>query len=458
MPNHVQYTTGTSSNAVPGVASELAQSSNADFGIEEDDLDPEGIYTILCTAPIVDNNLKENTLGFVLQSYSRWAIVAIFEPLKIARTVKERIIRQFSSEDTRMRCILRANVMDMFGRQLLVDETRSLIVARLISEVRENSSAFLVQSSYGGFASELARDDAMRVLDSTLELMTLQIYTQPMAACIQLLEDAAPVFRRACSEPLGQPLDLLGTLLETDLNIRHYATIDIMTSALTGRATLFKYRLPFSFELSERVFRAQEDCGLYWLHGLPDQFIIMIAWINSLCETPEYRTNSELITQIEETLQQIRININQPSDSALRIGRTVVQECWRYAMLVYLYMVLCGANANDPRVVRAQKGFMRLAKGIKPGRNPDAFLVSPMIIVGVATSKERDRGILRQRVLNLREYATPSTAGNDSWIQVEDVWARSKAEGRAAVWSDLRIACFRVSDDLHKLVSHTPSI
>ncbi|KAG8681839.1 hypothetical protein FRC11_000605, partial [Ceratobasidium sp. 423] len=102
--------------------------------------------------------------------------------------------------------------------------------------------------------------------------------------------------------------------------------------------------------------------------------------------------------------------------------------------------VLCGVDASDPRVVRAQKGFMRLVKGIKPGRNPDTFLISPMIVAGVATCKERDRNVLRQRVLNLKGYATPRTSGNDAWMQVEDVWARTKAEGRVAVWSDLRIA------------------
>ncbi|KAJ1305291.1 hypothetical protein OPQ81_000315 [Rhizoctonia solani] len=137
--------------------------------------------------------------------------------------------------------------------------------------------------------------------------------------------------------------------------------------------------------------------------------------------------------------------MGEQGDPALRIGRMVVQECWRHAVFIYLYMVLCGADASDSRVVRAQKIFMRLVKGIKPGRNPDAFLVGPMIIAGVATGKERDREVLRQRVLNVREYATPRTCAYESWMLVEDLWARTRAEGRAAIWSDLRISCFRVS-------------
>ncbi|KAH7338160.1 hypothetical protein B0J17DRAFT_661089 [Rhizoctonia solani] len=289
------------------------------------------------------------------------------------------------------------------------------------------------------------RENAMRVLDRTLEIMTLQIYTQSMAACIQLMEEAAPVFRLACPEPPGQALHLPNILLKHGINLRHYASIDIMTSALTGRPTFFEYQAPFSLELCERVLQSQESSGLYWLHGVPDQFIMMIACINSLCKIPGASTNLGLVAQVERDLPQIRVIVDHQGDSALRIGRVVVQECWRHAIFIYFYMVLCGSNISDPRVVHAQKGFMCLVKGIRPGRNPDAFLVSPMIIAGVATCKERDRIILRQRVLNIREYTTPRTSGNDAWMQVEDVWARTRIEGRVAVWSDLRIACFRIS-------------
>ncbi|CAE6523015.1 unnamed protein product [Rhizoctonia solani] len=314
--------------------------------------------------------------------------------------------------------------------------------------VKENTLSFVLQCSTRSsepFVFELDKQDAMRILDNTLEIMTLQLYTQSMAACIQLMEEAAPVFRCACPGPAGQPLNLSNILLESGLNLRHYASIDIMTSALTGRPTFFKYHVPFSLELCEQIFQSQESSGLHWLHGVPDQFILMIAWINSLREMPGASTDSGLISQIERDLSQIRISGTHQGDSALRIGRMVVQECWRYAVFIYLYMALGKADASDPRVIYAQKQFMRLVKGIKPGRNPDAFLVSPMILAGIATCKERDRNMLRQRVLNLREYTTPHTSGNDAWMQVEDVWTRTGIERRTPVWSDLRIACFRIS-------------
>ncbi|KAH7334136.1 hypothetical protein B0J17DRAFT_721356 [Rhizoctonia solani] len=147
---------------------------------------------------------------------------------------------------------------------------------------------------------------------------------------------------------------------------------------------------------------------------------MLFAWINSLCDTPGASDNSELIAWIERHIPQIRIAIDASGDPLLRIGRMVVREFWRFALLIYLYMALCKANAFDPRVICAQKGFMRLIRGVKPGRNPDAHLVSPMVVAGVATLEERDRDTLRRRILNLRECADPGTAGSDVILELED--------------------------------------
>ncbi|KAF8754704.1 hypothetical protein RHS01_05951 [Rhizoctonia solani] len=138
-PIHIQSSTGMSSGggAIPSMDLEMTWPYADNCGIDEDDPDPEGVQTILSIAPAMDSNLKENTLPFVLQSYSRWAIVAVFEPLKIAHSAKEMIVQQLSSEDTRTRCILIANVMHVFGRQLTVDEGTSRIVSHLTSEVRK---------------------------------------------------------------------------------------------------------------------------------------------------------------------------------------------------------------------------------------------------------------------------------------------------------------------------------
>ncbi|CAE6467311.1 unnamed protein product [Rhizoctonia solani] len=223
--------------------------------------------------------------------------------------------------------------------------------------------------------------------------------------------------------------------------------MDIMNSVVTGMPTHFPYEVPFSLDLCKQIYELQDNYayGLQWLHGSPDQFILLLAWIISLSETPGASNNAGLITWIETNLPQIKIATIRSGDPVLRLGRMVVQECWRFSVLIYLYMFLCKANAYDPRVIRAQKGFMRLVRGVKPARHPDAYLLTPMVIAGVATIEEQDRDTVRQRILKVREFTVRGTVGNNVMLKLEDIWTRTREEGRPAVWSDLRMACFRVS-------------
>ncbi|QRW20818.1 sodium/potassium-transporting ATPase subunit alpha [Rhizoctonia solani] len=117
-------------------------------------------------------------------------------------------------------------------------------------------------------------------------------------------------------------------------------------------------------------------------------------------------------TKLEGDLRRIRILPGQSKDPALMIIRIVVQECWR-CVYIYFYMALCGAHAEDPRVQHSLKRYMRLVNGIRPGRNPDVFLFTPMVIAGVSAIKAKHRHTLTSRTLGLPEHSKPGTTGND---------------------------------------------
>ncbi|KDN39062.1 hypothetical protein RSAG8_09098, partial [Rhizoctonia solani AG-8 WAC10335] len=193
------------------------------------------------------------------------------------------------------------------------------------------------------------------------------------------------------------------------------------------------------------MFKMQDVHGSQWLSGLPDQLILLIAWINSMRENAGPNDNSQAVAWIEKHLPKIRIATSATGDPLLRIGRMVVLECWRFAVLIYMYMVLCKSSAYDPRVIRAQKSFMRLVRGVKPGRIPDAFLVNPMTVVGVVTLEEQDRDTIRRRILGVHECSESGTAVSEVVLELEDVWVRTENEGRAAVWPDWREAVYRVT-------------
>ncbi|KAG8688899.1 hypothetical protein FRC11_004552, partial [Ceratobasidium sp. 423] len=297
--------------------------------------DPEGIQALLCPTPTMDRNVKENALPFVLQCYSQWAIVAIFEPLKIVHVLREQVIKYFSSEDTRTRTILMANVMNIYVKNLSINDVGMSIITHLDSQVRENVKSFMGTPP---LVSETDRQNAMYILDSTLEILILQLDTRSLAVCIQSVDNVAAVFRRACPEPPGQPLNLANMVLEPGLNLRHFVSADIVSSITTARPTHFKYQVPFSAELCEQMFQIEENYGLQCFHGLPDQFILIFAWINSLCEIPGAGIDVQLITWIETEIHQVKLVLDQSEDPALKVGRMVVREGWRNAVLIYLYM------------------------------------------------------------------------------------------------------------------------
>ncbi|CAE6418503.1 unnamed protein product [Rhizoctonia solani] len=135
---------------------------------EDDDSDPEGVRLILFTTPTLDRNTRENSLPFVLHCYSQWALVRVFEPLKLAQVMREQFVSQFSSGTTRTRAILIANVMGMFATDLKIDGTRKRILNNLVSDVRKSGSSFAATPL--SVVPGLDRKNAMDTLDSMIEV------------------------------------------------------------------------------------------------------------------------------------------------------------------------------------------------------------------------------------------------------------------------------------------------
>ncbi|KDN40392.1 hypothetical protein RSAG8_08155, partial [Rhizoctonia solani AG-8 WAC10335] len=259
----------------------------------------------------------------------------------------------------------------------------------LRGEISQNVTGYQAQ---GWPVSEEERQRASAALDNILELIGIQLATTPLSTTLRLLQSAAPVFLSACS-PVHPP-HLSDILLEPGINLRHFAAADVATSITTGRPLLCRYHVPWSLELCNEFIKKRENQGLQWLLGIPDEFIMLFGYINGLKEEAEAVgacLNPRIIEQIEADMKSITILPCEGRDPSLAIGRMVVQESWREAVFIYLYMALCGAHALDPRVEKAQKGFMKLVNGIRPGRNPDAFLVVPMLIAWQPPNSPTDK-------------------------------------------------------------------
>ncbi|ELU36647.1 hypothetical protein AG1IA_09323 [Rhizoctonia solani AG-1 IA] len=406
----------------------------------------------------------------------------IFEPLEIVHGIRERVIQRFSSEDTRIKAILMANIMRGFARNLVVDKKGASILRHLAVNLQKRGLYYTTKLNRP--ILDVDREGALCMLDYTFEVrvwwscnrvysikrygadtkvatgclyqkfhmlhsfvgdrllrvilatygknsvdgighdarsefcagpvLTLQLHSQPTTIFIQSLDYVAAIFRCACPDLPGKPINLAALMLGSNTSLRWFACLDVLHSILSAKPTHFQYDVPFSIELCNQV---QASASFQAVQGVPDQLIMFFAWVNSLCETPA-GDSPEVIAWAEEILPQIRFAGGETGDALLRIGRMAIQECWR--------------------------GMIRVINGMKQGRNPDLFL-APMMIAGVVALKDTHRNIIRQRYLGVREFSERGTALNECILQLEDIWRRTSDEDRPAVWADLRIAFRRVT-------------
>ncbi|CCO37434.1 hypothetical protein BN14_11590 [Rhizoctonia solani AG-1 IB] len=343
----------------------------------EDD-DRDNARQLWCLSPSMDSSIPTNSLPYVLQSYANWLNYTTFEPLKLVHPTKECVIAKFSSsQEQRTKIILIANAMSMLRR---TRNPRGVsLVAMLASQVHETISIFKSKTEVIPGSEQ---QNAQAALDHIVEILGVQLYSSPLASVIQLLEDTAPVFRSACPDPPTQLISLPDLLLGPWVHLRYFAVTDVTLSITTGRPMFFRYNVEFSLDLCERMAQRKINFGLTWMHGMPDELVLLFAWMNNLREEVQLGTpiREETVSRIEQDIKELRITPSKAADPMLKVSRLVVQECWRQVAYIYLYMALCGAHAQDTRVEKQTKAFMRLVNGTAPGRNPDAFLVIPAVI------------------------------------------------------------------------------
>ncbi|CAE6445595.1 unnamed protein product [Rhizoctonia solani] len=441
---------------------------------EGNDIDVEGIKPILFISSSLSGTTDNSSIEFVLQSYARWIPLVLFDPLKVVHKAKQLLLNQFAlSTESRTRVLLIARLVHTLAKGWVLNEEGVTTLELLQDRVFNNLIGYYAHST-----SDETIEQAGNALGNVLELMSIQIPTSPLSSTLRLIATAAPVFLAACPPP--RPPHLLDILLSPSLDLRHFAVVDIILGVITGRITFCRYYVPWSLDLSERLLERLDSQGTEWLLGIPDQFIMLMAYMGGLREdaqerafgytnygcththagfghNPDNKTrakepsawtgiiDSRVAEKLEDDLGKIRILPCESEDPALKLTRMVIQECWREVVHIYFYMALCGANAQDPRVQYAQKKYIRLVNGIKPGRHPDMFLIFPMVVAGLATTKLKDRRAIVSRIAGLPEHVNPGTLGNDIVKILVDIWTRTAMEGRPACWDDLSVACQAVT-------------
>ncbi|CAE6493197.1 unnamed protein product [Rhizoctonia solani] len=382
----------------------------------QEDEDLEGIVSIISRKLVLDRTAESNALPFVLQGYAAWIGRLAFDPMKMMGIARNFVFNHFGDGDQSRWIIgLLANIGTKVGSVELVEGQHNSMLSALQVAVRRRIGAVNSLHNPG-------TDVLVKALDCAVEAMLVHFYASPVDQAMTLRHEVAPIFRQLCPEPPGAPIDICALLNHPLGCLWHYAEMDIIFSVVSDTPTLFRYRvgIPGS-QLSDSHRPVQVDQGdgiIQWLHGVPNQLILLFSRIKTM-QHDKVTPNEGMITEFEQEIRGMKPFTGPSSEPFLGIMRSFVQECWRQTAYVYLYMAVCGDSSDTPRVKEAFKRFMRLINGTKPGRLP-------------------------QRVLRL--YSRDRTHVSTTFITfvIEDYWARADIEGRPVTWSDVSVSRKRV--------------
>ncbi|CAE6469930.1 unnamed protein product [Rhizoctonia solani] len=401
----------------------------------------------ICDGLVLDHRLDSNSLPFALYSYSAWMDKMLFDPTRVADKTRDYIIRHYhESEGSRQIVMLIANILKSIAFNPSLDpdySCKALALERLIRR-----SLAQVANRPLNPSREVDAREARKGLYHTIEFFAASRFA-PVQMSLNVLREAAPVFRRALSGPLNEYVHLPTALLHPEPNIRNYPLMDIVYSMVTGLPTNVKYNTVWYPGATDYALLVDDQghLGMSWLNGLPNQLIVVLARINALSEDDGTDSDIEMVYEIEESLRTLYKEIGDHSrllhpTNKLRVA---VPRAWCQVAYIYLYLSVCGADASDARVVCAQQEIMRIINSCEPSLNLDVHLCVCMIFAGVVTSNPDERSTILTRLFNLPEN-TLFDSGVRAGIQsLQDVWARADVESRPAEWNDYRLAAVRVA-------------
>ncbi|KAL5641221.1 hypothetical protein ACGC1H_001639 [Rhizoctonia solani] len=409
-----------------------------------DDSDHGNITGIMCGVDPRSND-GNDVLPFILQSYAWWMSQTVFEPMRSAHLLRTYIIERFmASEESRATLTSIANVVRTVGKSSGLTPNQTTHIRILHRRVQNIIMLFNAGEPH---IYEQGTQQAMKTLNSALEIMPVHLATSSLATSVSLLREVALAFKRAVLEPPGHPINLPSKLIVPNADLRQYSAMDVMTSLGTGCPMSFQYDVTYSDPVlgASGVFDAADALGLQWMYGCPEFFIILLARMHNIRDDTTRRVDVQEVGEIEQSIRGWQPRYPLSQDPHFAVARLAVQECWRQILLIYIYMGICKTTSEDPRVKTAHKSFMKLIKTIQPRRIPDLFLLLPFFVVSVASSHTEDRNKIYGRMRGIRECRISGTAGSDLVDMVVDIWRRADSENRPALWADVQVAFHRVT-------------
>ncbi|KAH7338113.1 hypothetical protein B0J17DRAFT_660839, partial [Rhizoctonia solani] len=366
---------------------------------------------------------------YILVHFDRMMNYVYFKPTQVhkARFLEMIVSRLRNSWIARWSMLLSVRI----GEGLITDTLEPQLYSRWIRELE------------GAVRTTLAQDPTSsqthRLQGDCLELLVMKSMVVSGSDVIQVLRSAAPTFLQTAysypelwsdnSDPTFIPLLRITASKYHELS--SFALIDCTCAMVFG--------VPQQVEYDTSAGPLPESSRSYeWSHSSPVEFLVLLAEINACRDkrpgTRDWREiECELVTWIARPAQH-----DETWESWMVVAWLAVQESWRLTLLAYLYLAVCGASSDEPRVQLCISQILQVTGAVKKHESPDVcipFFIQ-YLIAGICANREDHRGTVRNKLSDKSESKFWKLQSRDFVPVLDHLWHGAGSDGRPIKWTD----------------------
>ncbi|CAE6421724.1 unnamed protein product [Rhizoctonia solani] len=325
----------------------------------------------------------------------------------------------------------------------------SLVGMRIIESVLEGDTpqnrihTNWVENVESSLKQELALDLAPREMRDRrtgwIHIALMRFRLIPSCNIYQLLRNITPVFLQVTySIPMlwsgnrdPTRIPLLNILASEFHELAYFAIIDCMYAMASGLPQHVDYDTTF-----------HRRCGIFashqWVHSSPIEFQLVLADINACRDKSLTRVRKWGDIECWLLNWESRPGEYTFTESWMMVAWYAVQESWRLALLVYLYLAVCDASSDDPRIQSCVKQILQVVGTVKKRASSDvnASFFFQYLMVGICARSEIQRKLVRDKLGSEKETKLWLMRAIDFAPVLDHLWHNAAADGRPVKWGD----------------------
>ncbi|KAJ1305692.1 hypothetical protein OPQ81_010429 [Rhizoctonia solani] len=399
---------------------------------------PSSVFNL---PPTISPNplLSGQIIEFILSQYEPLIEMIFFKPTRehLAAAKGKLVVRLQQSNLTHWSMYIGARIF-----QALIKDGKGADLRFLTRCVRRLEEHVYVQSVRDGTLT-----GALHTLSGGLELVFLDFTTSNTRAGYQLFKNLIPSFLRAAqtlpSYAPCQKVPLAEAFTSPNYEIGRFVFMDAVSSLIFGVSPVIDY------DTRAPLVRPDLDCNGFpgsihpteWIHGSPLELTMLLVKISLWrVKNPDVQCAPEEIwkpLEAEAWSWAPRVSspasMNEPSHMVVRMA---VQEGWRHAGLIYLYMGMCGCMSDDPRVQASVRQIVQLLQILQPDLTTRSHYFIPGLVASICTPSEKHRSELRNAFVKVEKSLPWLFRAMDYQKLVDHLWHGAAAGGKPVRWED----------------------